>query len=139
MSVHDIVPTTSPEDQPNASSDEPGPASDKPSGASGKCGGRRDAIPSEEDCLRAIAKLPGLVALKILSPSQANSIRANYESLLRHHYQSQASRPSQISDDRVLAILCESPELLSLLEPLLTDEQIALIGRNVKESDGAEV
>ena len=139
MSAHDLVPADFGDDQPNASGDEPGPASDKPSGASGERQRGPDAIPSEIDCLRAIAKLSGLVALKVLSPTQTNAIRGNYESLLRYHRQSQASQSSQISDDRVLAILRESPELLSLLEPLLTEEQIALIGRNVKESDDAQV
>jgi hypothetical protein len=139
MSAHDIVPADFGDDQPNESSDEHGQANGKSSGDSGQRRARQDGIPSQEDCLRAIAQLSSLVALKVLTPLQANSIRANFEALLRHHHQSQASRPSQISDDRVLAILRASPELLSLLEPLLTDEQIALIGRDVKESDDAQV
>lgn len=43
----------------------------------------RSSIPSAADCLRALAVIPGLVALRVLQPAQANAIRNIYQTILQ--------------------------------------------------------
>lgn len=93
-------------------------------------------IPDLETCLRAIGQLPGLVALRLLTPAQANAIRASYREILQHHQQS-VNRSSQngISDASLLDLARQRPEIVSMLEPLLTDDQIDLVMK-AREGDG---
>jgi hypothetical protein len=78
--------------------------------------------------LRAIAQVAGLVALGLLKPAQANAIRASYREILQHHRQSQAREDNQgLSNADVLRLMRDNPEILGLLEPLLTDEQVAMV------------
>lgn len=88
---------------------------------------RRAEIPSVQDCLRALAQLPGLIALKALSTGQANAIRGAYNAILQQHQHSQASGQQQLSDDNVLELYRQHPEMISMLEPLLTDAQIKMV------------
>jgi len=96
-------------------------------------------IPSDEDCLAALAQLPGLVALKYMTPAQANAVRGVYQAILKHYQQARAAsaRPG-IADADLLEIARANPEILSMLEPLLTDEQMDLIfGDNAESADDA--
>lgn len=94
-------------------------------------------IPSAEACLAALAQLPGLVALKYLSPAEANAVRGVYQAILQHHQKSRAASVQPgIADVDLLTIARTNPEMLSMLEPLLSDQQIDLIfGDNSGDGD----
>jgi len=88
----------------------------------------RPPIPSAEECAAKLAQLPGLVAMGLLTTSQANVIRGTYRDLLGFH---QARRSQQqgagIADESVLELLRRDPKPLGLLEPLLPNEQIQMV------------
>ena len=81
-----------------------------------------------EDCLQALARLPGLVAMGILSPAKANSMRATYREILQHHRHA-ATRNEQagLPNESILELMQRDPSILSLLEPCLTQDQIAMV------------
>lgn len=115
-----------------------GDQSARPGAASGQSrpGGRRpgrSAGPtyhSVEECLAGLSQLPGLVAMRCLSTSQANSIRAALGEILRWHGASQGGRDQQrMSDADLIAMVRANPALLDLLEPLLTVDQIEMVIR----------
>ena len=98
--------------------------------------GSKNGIPDVEMCLRAMAQLAGLVALGILKPAQANSILAVYREILQHHQKSQTqARGAGLSDGDVLSMARKYSELLNLLEPFLTDEQIAMVMQHDEHGD----
>jgi hypothetical protein len=64
----------------------------------------------------------------------ANAIRATYhELLLQHEHNALDATKSTLPDDDVLGILRARPELLSLLEPFLTDEQLKKVMREATD------
>jgi hypothetical protein len=89
-------------------------------------------LPSEEACLRVMTQVAGLVAMGLLKPAQAQAIRASYRELLQYHKTKARANAASTNLD-VMDLLRKSPEMLNLLEPLLTDEQIA----KVMESAGS--
>lgn len=108
----------------------------------GRCGAdKRRSYPDEEQCLAAIARLAGLVAMGLLTSSQANSIRASFVEILRWHQAARGSREQpRLEDADVIRLLRTDPELLALLAPMLTEDQIAMITReadaNEEQADG---
>lgn len=99
---------------------------------------RKPGIPSEEDCLRAIAQAAGLVAIGLLDASDANAIRAAFRDILQYHRSRAKEAEKSISNADVLELLRKDPSLLSLLEPLLTQEQIEMITRSAKNGGQGE-
>jgi hypothetical protein len=93
------------------------------------------ATPSRNECLQAIAALPGLVAMRILSPAQANSIRATYVEILRDHDRAQQGHSPQLTDDDVLKLWQDQPQMIDLLHPFLTQSQLGLIMREARDDD----
>ena len=92
-------------------------------------------IPSREDCLQAMAQLPGLVALGVLKPAQANSIRASYREILQYHEKTQSQRGQDgLSTSDVLELARKDPHIFSLLEPILSDRQIRAAMKDAKNS-----
>ena len=119
-------------------SHEPGekPGSDRdPGGQRRRTAGSRGAdkrrgYPDEEQCLAAIARLAGLVAMGLLTTSKANSIRASFSEILRWHRAARGSREQQrLEDADLIGLLRTNPELLAMLEPLLTEDQIEMLTR----------
>jgi hypothetical protein len=89
---------------------------------------RRKGMPlSREDCLAMLGQLPSLVTLGILSPAQANSIRGVLGTILAETRESYSGGSSPLANENLIRILREQSELLNLLEPLLTDEQMSTI------------
>lgn len=108
-------------------------------GADAGNGHREGSILDAETCLRGLGQLPGLVALGVLKPAQANAIRGSYREILQYHQR------SQVRDDRnglsnvdVLELMRTNPRILSMLEPLLTQEQIAMVMRGGKGDAGGQ-
>ena len=107
------------------------------SGAGGRHDGEastpRSPIPSAEDCLRALAAIPALVALRVLQPAQSNSIRNIYQTILQFQYGDRNERTAQLGNDAVLAFLDGHPEVLNLLAPLLSADQITMVTQHLRK------
>ncbi len=99
-----------------------------PTGQQGGHGTRH--VFSEQECLEALTRLIGLVALKIITPAQANSMRAGLEALLRlHQRRGRGDRGQTLDDDAVLKIFDRDPTVVDLLSPFLTEDQVELVMR----------
>ena len=98
-------------------------------GAAGRSRGGR--IPTVEECLLQLAQLNVLVLLGHLSTSRANAIRGNIREILQYHARSQAvPKAAAAIDAGLLDRIYDDPTLLQLVEPFLSDEQVAaLTGR----------
>lgn len=93
-------------------------------------------IATEQECLAALTKLPGLVMLGVIDIQQANAFRGIHSTILQHLARRQASTELIGADrPRLAALLSKHPELASELEPLLSDEQIAKYMRQASEDD----
>ena len=100
---------------------------------------RRAPIASEEDCLRVLSTLGGLVALGTFSTAQANTIRSIYTAILQHHQRQQAGPARLVVNEQELARqLRNNPELATLLEPLLTEQQIENLVRSGRDADESD-
>jgi hypothetical protein len=62
-----------------------------------------------------------------LKPPQANTIRASYREILQQHKAKAREAEKGLSNANVMEVLRKDPQLLSMLEPLLTAEQVAMI------------
>ena len=101
---------------------------------------KRGPIASMEDCLIALASLAGAVAMGLLKPAQANSIRASYTEILRYHQKNETrSDRNGMADADVMEIMRKDPHMFSMLEPFLTDEQIDLVMKNAKDGGHGKV
>jgi len=131
--MNDIVPTNGPPDRGENQNqhDQTGNAGD-PGGAGGAGGAegprrarrrRNNTVPTAEQCLHQLGQLPGLIAMGVIKPAQASAIRATLGEILRDHRRT-AAAGGAIGDDQVEQLLGQSPEVLNLIAPLLTDAQL---------------
>jgi hypothetical protein len=95
---------------------------------------RRRAIPSVEDCIKMLFELAGLMTMGMIGPAQGNAVRGAIRDALQFQLRAQgataptASAPLQAE---LLEQLRNNPQLLNLLEPLLSEEQIAAILKGI--------
>jgi hypothetical protein len=75
-----------------------------------------------------LSRLPGLVALGVLPPAQANTIRATYSTLLQSHDRHEKV-PARTIDNELVRHLRKNPRLANLVEPFLTKDQIEMVLR----------
>ena len=95
----------------------------------------RARIASVEECLRVLSQLGSLATLGMLSTAQANTIRSTYTAILQYHERQQSGPTRTITNEKGLAeLLRKQPELATLLEPLLSDEQIQMLVRGGKDA-----
>lgn len=93
----------------------------------------KPVIPTAEECVGKIAQLPGLLFLGLVKPQTANSMRACLNDVVAYRgRQQQASPPGAFSNDELLRVLREKPELINLLDGFLSDEQIQFVMAQVK-------
>lgn len=100
---------------------------------------RQQRVLSEDECLAGLSNLSALLVSGMLTPPQANTIRATLTTILQHHRQQRAThdRGGVADQDALAAQLARHPELANLLEPLLSRELIAAImARAGNGSDG---
>ena len=61
-------------------------------------------------------------------------MRGAFNSVLQHHRHQPAGKVGNALDQpRLLELVRANPELANLLEPMLTDEQIAMVLQNAKD------
>jgi hypothetical protein len=87
---------------------------------------RQRNVRSAEECLNVLDHLAGMVAMGLITPARANAIRALMHEILAYHQRS-ASGPSTATplDRDMLERLRRDPQLMNMMAPLLTPEQIA--------------
>ncbi len=115
---------------PREGDDEQNDSSSNPEHSSGTRKPRH--IPTREECLQGIAALNGALALGLITPSKANSMRANFQAILRSHESSSATGAARVADEDLLKLWRTQPGLVGLIEPLLTPEQLDLVMREVR-------
>jgi hypothetical protein len=87
-------------------------------------------VPSDEECLRNIAHTARLVALGILKPAAANTIRSAFRDILQYRKNKAKEAENNLANADVLEAVRNNPEMLGLLEPFLTQEMINAIMKN---------
>ena len=87
-------------------------------------------IPSEEDCLRAIAHVARLAALGMFKPSVANTIRSAFRDIFQYHKSKAKEAEKNVANADVLEAVRNDPKMLGLLEPFLTQDVINAIMKN---------
>ncbi len=113
----------------------PGPEDDasSPNSGSHTRSSRRRRIPSVEELLAMLHDLNGLVALRVLSPSQASVIQRNLRILLDTQLKRTQEERLGVAEE-ALADLCRAnPQVLNLLAPFLSDEQVEWLMGEVKD------
>jgi hypothetical protein len=129
--MNDLTPSEGGEGRPNADH-----AEAKQSNSQHQRSGQARKILDREQCLAGLSQLPGLLAVGLVKAPIANAIRAAYHELLQQHERDALdATKSTVPDDDVLAILRARPELLSLLEPFLTDEQLKKVMREATDGN----
>lgn len=90
-----------------------------------------------EFCVEALHHLAGLVALGIVTPAKANSIRGAYRDILQYRTKQTARHDAApLSDNDIMALARTDPKLLNMLAPVLTAEQIDMVLREGGKSGG---
>lgn len=126
---------------------EPSPDEDPPRNEQGRDRGRsrgrsdrpsRGKIPSADECLEMLARLSGLLSLKLVTPAYANAVRANTTEILRHHQRNESrGNGKSVADEDLLDVARNNPRMLTLLEPFLSQDQLDLVmGDGEEEDDG---
>ena len=87
----------------------------------GRRRGRDRHIPTREDLLATLAGLPALVAAKILTPAEANSIRSVVVAMLEHLPSDAPPSGGRGDTSQLRDVLRRHPELLMAIQHLLPD------------------
>ena len=115
----------------NAGNDDRGPDDEADPGQPNQRRERKSEEPkvsSDQHCLAALSRLPGLLAMGLIQPATANAMRGAYHEILQYQLRAEQKRSaSGIANEDLLAAVRKNPALLSQLEPLLTDEQFKFI------------
>ncbi len=99
----------------------------------------RARIASVEDCLAALSQLVPLTTIGMITTTKANTLRSIYTTILQYHERQQSGPTRTITNEKGLAeLLRKQPELATLLEPLLSDEQIQMLVRGGKDAEDVE-
>jgi hypothetical protein len=75
----------------------------------------------------------------MLTPAQANSMRASHATILRYHEKRQSAPVHGPATADVMQAVRDHPELAAVLEPLMSDEQIESLmkeARDHREGEG---
>jgi hypothetical protein len=92
-------------------------------------------IPSIDEILGMLMKLISLVALKVISTAQANTIQRSLRTILDIQMKRSRGQPHDLPQE-ALADLCRSdPHILNLLEPFLPDELVERLMEEVKDDN----
>jgi hypothetical protein len=106
----------------------PEPSTDSSARAQSASQKTKPVIATQEECLAALSKIPGLLLIGLIKPQVANAMRGPYKDVLEHHRRAQQV-PAQggIANDDLLQIVRKNPEYLGMLSDLLTDEQMQFV------------
>lgn len=91
-------------------------------------------IPDEEQLLHLLLHLNGLVTLRIVAPAQANVIQRTLFRLLDHHKHKRSEKSAALDQEAIADLYKTDPKILNLLEPFLSNEQVAWILKQGKDA-----
>jgi len=97
--------------------------------------GRKSEIPTVDELLKQIMQVNGMVVLKHLSPQAASTILTGLKVLLEVQREREAVSQEQLASEALVAACRRDPQLVTLLEPLLTDEQLDTLVKEAGEED----
>jgi len=116
-------------DDPNSAASKPIDLSPKSETTAESCV-EKSSIADIEECLKALTKLPVLVLLEIVTPSQSNAMCRVYLTLLQHHWRTTGNSANQVvAKDKFVGLLRQHPEEAEAFVGLLDDAEIAQIVR----------
>jgi beta-phosphoglucomutase-like phosphatase (HAD superfamily) len=84
----------------------------------------QEPIPGANDCLRLLHRLGGMVALGLITPSQAGVLRGIYQTILQHHQRRESAPQQAFGGAEFMDKLRADPDLVNLLAPFLTNDQL---------------
>jgi hypothetical protein len=99
---------------------------------------RKSRISSREELMLKLDQLPGLVLLKVITTAEANAITRAVQAQLAEMRSAPPAGSSPQFGEHIVGILRAHPEMQELFEPLLTDEQVESIMRDVTDDDKSE-
>ena len=74
----------------------------------------------------SLDQLPGMVATGVIAPAQANAIRGALRDVIAVHQRNAGASPMAATIDRdMLERLRHDPQMMNMMAPLLTPDQIA--------------
>jgi hypothetical protein len=91
--------------------------------------GEERRVSSKHEILYKLELMPGLVATGLLPAARANSMRGIYQTMLSNLNDSSPGGAAAIANEDLVAVLRAQPDLLKVLKPFLTPEQLDLIVR----------
>ena len=81
-----------------------------------------------DECLQALSKLPGLVVLKVVTPSQSNAMCKVYQTLLQHHWRFVGEGAMLVAaKDTLVRLLQQHPDMAEAFAEFLDEADIAAI------------
>jgi hypothetical protein len=127
MSDSDLLGLPAPDDgQPHEST------GGQAAGSAGRS--QRRGFRSIEECLAALDQLPGMLLMGVITAAQLNAIRGALRDNIAVQQRTASGAAAAPMDHAVLRRLREDPELMNLMAPLLTADQIAwLMGASAKD------
>ncbi len=88
----------------------------------------KSSIANIDECLRALTKLPVLVLLGMVTPSQSNAMCRVYLTILQHHWRSAGNDENHVSTkDKLVELLRQNPSMAEAFVGLLDGADIAKI------------
>jgi hypothetical protein len=131
----EIIPLSGQPEGSNSNTNAGADSSRSDSRASHKRRRRKGRILSREECLAMLSVMPDLVTLKYISTAQANTNRAILRTILQECHGPQPTTATATANDDLLRTLREQPELLEMIEPLLSDDTFDMLMKGFKEDD----
>ena len=100
-------------------------------------GRRKSTPPSIDDIVQQLLQLNGAVAMGLISPAKANVISRNLRTMLDVHFRREVAVDGSIPHESLVDLCARDPQMLNVLAPFLTDDQVSWIMRQREgESDG---
>jgi hypothetical protein len=140
MAENDLVPREA--DEPRDSSGQPNsqPSDDKVGAGGSTDAGQQQArsaagIPGPEECQRSLVATARLTLQGAISPQQANILRGIYTTLYDQQKDQHAVAGVKPKDmDGLVSALRQNPHLATVLESILTAEDVAALMAHARES-----
>jgi hypothetical protein len=97
---------------------------------------RKTKIPTSDEIQAKLLQLVGLVMMRLVSPSVANTAERILRTILDAQTRSAQEGPRGWQQEELAELCRRDPRVLPLLEPLLTDEQLKwLMGTVTDDAD----
>jgi hypothetical protein len=96
-------------------------------------------VMGQRECLEALSRLPGLLMMGIIEPTKSNAICSVLKAILsQHQIEHSKTSGSGLNGFDIIGVLRARPDLMSLLEPLLTDDQLDILTKDAMDGDDVE-